>query len=97
MLKHSTKTDEPGSDNMSTMNFSIPEDVKEAFNEAFKDENKSAVVTDLMRQAVERKRVTDRLAKRDTTFRERVLRRIAESKKTYSSGEIRKLRAEGRP
>lgn len=82
---------------MSTMNFSIPEDVKEAFNEAFKDENKSAVVTDLMRQAVERKRVTDRLAKRDTTFRERVLRRIAESKKTYSSEEIRKLRAEGRP
>ena len=28
---------------MGTMNFSIPDDVKEAFNKAFEGENKSAV------------------------------------------------------
>lgn len=38
---------------MATMNFSIPDDVKEAFNEAFKDDNKSAVITGLMRRAIE--------------------------------------------
>ena len=29
---------------MATMNFSIPDDVKEAFNKAFDGQNKSAVV-----------------------------------------------------
>jgi hypothetical protein len=37
---------------MATMNFSVPSDVKEAFDKAFKGENKSAVLTGLMRQAV---------------------------------------------
>ena len=35
---------------MATMNFSIPDDVKEAFNKAFEGENKSAVITRLMVQ-----------------------------------------------
>ncbi len=39
---------------MSTVNFSIPEDVKQAFNAAFEGENKSAVLTQLMRDAVQR-------------------------------------------
>jgi metal-responsive CopG/Arc/MetJ family transcriptional regulator len=39
---------------MATMNFSVPDDLKEAFNEAFKDQNKSAIIADLMREAVER-------------------------------------------
>lgn len=38
---------------MGTMNFSIPDDLKERFNELFKDQNKSAIVTELMRRAVE--------------------------------------------
>ena len=29
---------------MSTMNFSVPDDVKNAFNEAYKGQNKSAVI-----------------------------------------------------
>jgi len=37
---------------MVTMNFSVPDDVKDAFDKAFKDENKSAVLTRLMRRAV---------------------------------------------
>lgn len=39
---------------MPTVNFSVPDDVKEAFNEAFKDQNKSAIIADLMREAVAR-------------------------------------------
>ncbi len=39
---------------MSTVNFSVPEDVKLAFNTAFDGQNKSAVIAELMREAVER-------------------------------------------
>ena len=39
---------------MATINFSVPEDVKAAFNETFNHQNKSAVITELMREAVER-------------------------------------------
>jgi hypothetical protein len=38
---------------MGTMNFSTPDDVKEAFNKAFEGENKSAVITRLMVRAIE--------------------------------------------
>ena len=37
---------------MATVNFSIPDDVKKAFDRAFKNQNKSAVIADLMRRAV---------------------------------------------
>jgi len=46
---------------MSTMNFSVPDDVKEAFNEAYKGQNKSAVIAELMREAVERAQRKQRL------------------------------------
>ena len=36
---------------MATVNFSIPEDVKELFNQAFAGKNRSAVVAELMRDA----------------------------------------------
>ena len=39
---------------MATVNFSVPDDVKIAFNEIFHDRNKSAIIADLMREAVER-------------------------------------------
>ncbi len=39
---------------MSTVNFSVPEDIKLAFNATFAGQNKSAVIADLMREAVER-------------------------------------------
>jgi metal-responsive CopG/Arc/MetJ family transcriptional regulator len=39
---------------MATVNYSVPDDVKDAFNEAYKGQNKSAVITELMREAVER-------------------------------------------
>ena len=39
---------------MPTVSFSVPAAVKEAFNAAFEGQNKSAVIADLMREAVER-------------------------------------------
>jgi hypothetical protein len=38
---------------MATVNFSVPDEVKEAFNKEFEGQNKSAVIADLMRKAVE--------------------------------------------
>jgi hypothetical protein len=39
---------------MGTMNFSIPDDVKNRFNETFANKNKSAIVTQLLEEAVAR-------------------------------------------
>ena len=39
---------------MPTVNFSVPDDVKDAFNTTFEGQNKSAVIADLMREAVQR-------------------------------------------
>jgi len=48
---------------MATMNFSVPDDVKESFDKAFEGENKSAVLTRLMRRAVnEHERQKQRMA-----------------------------------
>lgn len=45
---------------MATVNFSVPDDVKQAFNEEFSQENKSAILTRLMQQAVEKNRLRKR-------------------------------------
>ena len=47
---------------MATVNFSVPEDVKRAFQEAFANDNKSAVIARLMQQAVEEKKRQQRRA-----------------------------------
>ncbi|MHB8423390.1 MAG: hypothetical protein ACYDAM_11640 [Leptospirales bacterium] len=39
---------------MSTVNFSVPEQVKQIFNDVFKGQNKSAIIAALMQEAVER-------------------------------------------
>ncbi len=39
---------------MATMNFSIPNDVKERFNQTFVNANKSAIVAQLLEEAIER-------------------------------------------
>ena len=45
---------------MPTVNFSVPKEVKEAFNDAFAGENKSAVIARLMLEAVEDRRRKER-------------------------------------
>ena len=39
---------------MAAVNFSVPDDLKTAFNETFAGYNKSAIVAALMREAIER-------------------------------------------
>lgn len=77
---------------MSTVNFSVPEDVKRAFNEAFQGQNKSAIVADLMREAVERAGRKQR--------HHQAITRILERRKTapeVTEEAIRAAREEGRP
>jgi hypothetical protein len=74
---------------MATMNFSVPDDVKEAFNRAFEAENKSAVITRLMRRAIEEKERTQRaqgLVER--------LRQIRANSRPMTDEEIRRAREE---
>ncbi|HEY1245531.1 MAG TPA: hypothetical protein VGF29_11960 [Hyphomicrobiaceae bacterium] len=74
---------------MATMNFSIPDDVKAAFNKAFEGENKSAVVAALMRRAVEERE----RRRRSGNFVER-MRRIRASGREVTEEEIRRARQE---
>jgi hypothetical protein len=41
---------------MATMNFSVPDDLKDEFNEVFGGENKSAGIASLMRSAIDDRR-----------------------------------------
>lgn len=38
---------------MATVNYSVPEDIKMKFNQVFANKNKSHIIAELMRQAVE--------------------------------------------
>lgn len=77
---------------MATVNFSIPDDVKEAFQEAFANENKSAVITRLMRQAVEERR---REQRRSAAIE--ALLDLRRKQKPVSDAEIARARQVGRP
>jgi hypothetical protein len=77
---------------MATMNFSVPDDIKERFNRTFAGANKSAIVTALLEEAVER---AERKAKRDEAIW-RILSRM-EERPIVSRAEIDDAREEGRP
>jgi metal-responsive CopG/Arc/MetJ family transcriptional regulator len=81
---------------MATMNFSVPDDLKEAFNKAFDGENKSAIVAGLMRRAIEEK---ERRAKQDRELDALIeeLLRIRSEDPPATDEEIRRVRVEGRP
>jgi metal-responsive CopG/Arc/MetJ family transcriptional regulator len=76
---------------MATVNFSVPEKVKEAFNRTFAGKNKSAIIADLMRKAVEEARQQKR---REEAFRILTARRS--QRPTATDDEIRAAREEGR-
>ena len=77
---------------MPTVSFSVPAAVKEAFNAAFEGQNKSAVIADLMREAVER-------AQRKQRGKDAYLRILAHRQHapTITEAEFRAAREEGRP
>lgn len=77
---------------MSTVNYSVPEDVKEAFNKTFKGRNKSAVIAELMSEAVEREK--RRLQHKSAASR--ILQR-REHAPVVSDEEIHDARQQGRP
>lgn len=77
---------------MATVNFSVPDDVRNTFNEAFKDRNKSAIIADLMREAVDRVR----RQKRSHDAIQRILERRLD-RQPLSDDDIRFARHAGRP
>lgn len=79
-----------GNEAVATVNFSVPDEVKAAFNKTFAGRNKSAVIAALMREAVER--VRRGRESRETV--ERILRRRARG---VSRDELRSIRDDGRP
>ena len=77
---------------MATVNFSVPEEIKEAFNKAFKGENKSAILSRLMLDAVEER---ERQQRRKAAV-EAILDLRAHSK-PFSDKDIHQERTIGRP
>ena len=77
---------------MATVNFSVPDDVRDAFNEAFKGRNKSAIIAELMREAVDR----FRRRRRSHEAIERILVRRRD-RQPRSDDDIRSARRTGRP
>ena len=77
---------------MATVNFSVPDDVKDAFNETFRGRNKSAVIADLMREAVERARRRER----SRVAIDRILER-RRGRPALPDEDIRRTRRDGRP
>lgn len=77
---------------MATVNFSIPDEIKEAFQETFANENRSAIIARLMKEAVEdRKRQERQAAAIDALLDLRRKQRPASDK------EIAGARRAGRP
>jgi hypothetical protein len=78
---------------MATVNYSVPDDVKKTFNRQFKGENKSAIIADLMRRAVENARIRDQRSK---AIREILAFRERHNLPVLTDDEIRAARDEER-
>lgn len=79
-------------DMMATINFSVPEHVKQAFNDTFRGENKSAILTRLLEQAIEERR---RQQRRAAAVEQLLMRRGQQA--PLSEEEIRAARDRERP
>lgn len=76
---------------MAIVNFSVPDDVKTEFDRAFKHQNKSAVIAELMRRAVAEARLRRRRSK---IFRELTARR--DDRPSATAAEVKAARQAGR-
>jgi hypothetical protein len=73
---------------MATVNFSVPDEVKAAFDKAFGDQNKSSIIAELMRRAVRERELKIR--------RKRLFRQLSSARAgrpPVTSEEIRSTRA----
>ena len=77
---------------MASMNFSVPNDVKEAFNATFEGQNKSAVIAELMCEAVRR----EQRRQRHRSAVERILANRQDAPRVTLE-EFEAAREEGRP
>ena len=77
---------------MATVNFSVPEEVKEAFNKTFAGKNKSAIIAKLMSEAVDQ---AMRQQQREEAFR--LLTERRKLRPPMTDKEIREARERGRP
>ena len=77
---------------MATVNFSVPEEVKEAFNKTFAGKNKSAIIAKLMREAVEQ---AMHQQQREEAFR--LLTKRRKQRPPLTDEETREARQTGRP
>lgn len=77
---------------MATMNFSIPDDVKAAFNREFANRNKSALVAELMRRAVAE---AEQQRRREQAFR--LLTEARDERPVLDGESARTAREAGRP
>ena len=77
---------------MATVNFSVPDEVKDKFNRAFARENKSNIIARLMMQAVEERKLQRTRARAiDAILRRR------RTQKPVTNSQIRAARVAGRP
>ena len=77
---------------MATVNFSVPDEVKKTFDRAFAGANKSAVIAQLMREAVEERRRQER--------RQRAIEKLLQLRrrmKPVTQRRLREARASRRP
>jgi hypothetical protein len=77
---------------VATVNFSVPDEVKAAFDKAFGDQNKSSIVAELMRRAVRERQLQIR--------RERLFRQLSSARvrrPSIASKEVRRARVADRP
>lgn len=77
---------------MATVNFSVPDEIKRAFDKTFGGQNKSAIIAELMRKAVSDEELRIRRRK---IFEELTRRRAGRHAAT--DRQIRKARISGRP
>jgi hypothetical protein len=77
---------------MGTVNFSVPDEVKRAFDRAFAGQNKSGILTRLMRQAIEEQERRQRRAAAVDA-----LLKLRRRQRPVSDRELSKARRTGRP
>jgi metal-responsive CopG/Arc/MetJ family transcriptional regulator len=77
---------------MATVNFSVPEEIKKAFQETFAEENRSAIIARLMEQAVDERRRQQRRAAAIEALLD-----LRQKQRPVSGAEVARARREGRP
>lgn len=77
---------------MATVNFSVPEEIKEAFQETFANENRSAIIARLMQEAVEERK---RQQRREVAIEG--LLDLRRKQTPVSKAEVTRARQTGRP